>query len=101
MIETDAHAHLPRQEDKPNIWMRAFIMIAMAIFFAIAETLLFALAVVQFFWVVIAKEKNVAIADFGRSLSVWISQVVQFQTFATEERPFPWAEWPKEPSDRV
>lgn len=95
MIETHTETDISLGDEVPSIWMRGLVMIAMAIFFAIAETLLFAMAVVQFFWVLFAKEKNVAISDFGASLSDWISQVVKFQTFATEDRPFPWGDWPK------
>ena len=95
MIENDRIKDVPQDDDQPSIWMRGLVMIALGIFFAIAETLLLAMAVVQFLWVVIAKEKNIAISDFGTSLSAWIADVVRFQTFATEERPFPWAPWPK------
>ena len=97
MIETETNQTYSDSDDdkRQSIWMRGLIMIALGIFFAIAETLLVALAVVQFLWVVITKEKNQAISDFGASLSMWIARVVKFQTFTTEERPFPWAPWPK------
>lgn len=80
-------------ERQSPIWMRGLYMIVFAIFFAIAETVLGVLALVQFFWMLFAGERNQAIADFGQSLGLWIRRVVEFQTGASEEKPFPWAPW--------
>ncbi len=99
MIETDTAPEHTHDDDKQSIWIRGLIMIAFAIFFAVARTLLMALAVVQFLWVVITKETNVAIADFGTSMSKWVAGVTKFQTFASDERPFPWAPWPSSEDD--
>lgn len=95
MTDTDTQTDMPIEERGGNIWMRGLFMIILAIFFAIAESLLVALAVVQFFWVAITKEKNRAIADFGASMSEWLAAVGRYQTFVSDERPFPWASWPK------
>lgn len=95
MIETHTSPEMPQEEAHQNIWKRGLIMIALGIFFAISRSILLALAIVQFLWVVFTREKNAAISDFGTSMSAWIAEVVKFQTFATEERPFPWAPWPR------
>jgi hypothetical protein len=76
-----------------NIWMRGLHMLIFAIFFGLAETVLFALVVLQFLWMVFAKEKNTAIVDFGHSLGLWMAQTVDFQTAKTDEKPFPWKSW--------
>ncbi len=49
--------------------------------------------VIQWFWMAITKEKNEQIADFGRGLSVFLSDVAKFQTGESEVRPFPWKKW--------
>ncbi len=76
-----------------SIWMRGLFMLILALFFGLAETLLVALAVVQFFWMLFAKEKNIAIADFGASLGNWLRRVADFQTGASDDKPFPWGKW--------
>lgn len=76
-----------------SIWMRGLFMVIFAVFFGLAETVLFVIALVQFLWMLFAKEKNQALADFGGSLGVWLSQVAAFQTAATDEKPFPWGKW--------
>jgi len=76
-----------------NIWKRGLYMVIFAVLFALAETVLVVVALVQFFWMVFAKEKNAGLADFGQSLGRWLRQVAEFQTGSTDEKPFPWEKW--------
>jgi hypothetical protein len=80
-------------EAEPNVWMRGLFMLIFAVFFGFAQTVLGVLALVQFLWMLFAKERNVALADFGESLGRWLARVAAFQTGATDEKPFPWAPW--------
>ena len=86
-----------RGDDEPEsgnaIWMRGLWMLVLALMFGLAETVLAVMAVVQFFWMLFAKEKNELLADFGKDLGKWMSDVAQFQTAATDEKPFPWKKW--------
>lgn len=77
-----------------NIWMRALYMIVFAALFGLAETVLLVLAIVQFFWMLFAKEVNRGLADLGKNLGLWLAEVAAFQTASTEEKPFPWGKWP-------
>ena len=88
MNEEDAE-----EERRNNIWMRGLFMLIFAALFAVAETVLLVVTVIQFFWMLFAKEKHEGLAGFGVSLSHWISATVRFQTAASEEKPFPWAKW--------
>ena len=76
-----------------GIWMRGLMMLILAFMFALAETVLAVVAVVQFLWMLFAKEKNTLLSDFGSSLGKWLSDVARFQSGATEDKPFPWAKW--------
>ena len=80
-------------DDRKSIWMRGLMMLILAFMFALAETVLAVVAVVQFFWMLIAKEKNAFLADFGKDLGNWLAAVARFQSGATEDKPFPWAKW--------
>lgn len=76
-----------------SIWMRGLWMIILAILFCIAETVLLTAAVIQFFWIVFAKEKNQFIIEFGKSMANWLSITARYQTGESEEKPFPWTAW--------
>jgi hypothetical protein len=61
----------------------------------IAQFLMWVTAIVQFGWMLFTGAPNVFLREFGASLSIWIGQTVRFVSCASEERPFPWAPWPK------
>ena len=86
--------HDTKSFDPPKgIWMRGLYMIILGLMFALAETILCVVAVVQFFWMLFTKNKNQLLAEFGQDMGKWLSDVAQFQTGATEDKPFPWKKW--------
>jgi hypothetical protein len=52
-------------------------------------------AIVQFLWLLFSHEPNRLLARFGKSLSLWMAQTARFLTCASEEKPFPWSDWPQ------
>ena len=86
-------------EDSRDIWMRGLWMLLFALFFGLAETVLLVVAVVQFFWMLFAKEKNAGLAEFGADLGKWLRDVACFQAGVTDRKPFPWAKWGESVSD--
>jgi hypothetical protein len=54
--------------------------------------------VVKFFHVLFTGETNPRLLELGRSLATYTYQIVEYLTFNTEVRPFPFdAEWPTSP----
>lgn len=80
-------------EEPENPWMRGLWMVVLAVLFGVGEFILVVAAVLQFLWLVFAKEKNQPIAEFGKDLSDWLARVALFQTGTTEEKPFPFTRW--------
>jgi Domain of unknown function (DUF4389) len=84
-------------DDKPttrDVWLRGLFMLLFMLGFMFGVWFLNFLAVVQFVWLLFAREPNRFIASFGNSLSIWLADIGQFLTCATDEKPFPWAPWP-------
>jgi len=76
-----------------GIWLRGLWMLVLAMMFGLAQTILGVLAVVQFLWMLLAKEKNHLLVEFGDDLGKWMAHVARFQSGASEDKPFPWAPW--------
>lgn len=76
-------------------WIRGFFMF---IFFAIVYYLLIlliaAIAIFQFGSLLFTGKLNVLLIDFGQSLSIYSQQIVSFLTYNSEQKPFPFTEWP-------
>ena len=77
-----------------SIWIRGIVMLVMMFCFGFAQSVLGAMALVQFVWMLFARERNEFLADFGYSLGQWMAETAHFLTGATERRPFPFSPWP-------
>jgi hypothetical protein len=72
-------------------------MIICSLLYALSRLVTFAVVVVQFLTVLLTGETNTQLKQWGRSLAVYSFEVVDFLTFNTEVKPFPFeAEWPSE-----
>ena len=82
--------------ERPSPWARLIPMIVLIICFGLAEAALYIIAIIQFIWSAVNGQPNEQLTDFGKSLSKWVSQDAEYLTYASEEKPFPWAKWPSQ-----
>jgi hypothetical protein len=82
------------------IWVRGLMMILMALAYQLVSTLLLVVAVIQFVLMLVSNAPNARLSGLGRSLGRYQSQVADFVSFATEEAPFPFSDWPSDESDQ-
>lgn len=77
-----------------NVLIRGLYMLLMALAWQVSGTVLCFIAVVQFASALLTGTPIARLAVFGRSVAVYTKQVVDFLTFASEEVPFPFSDWP-------
>jgi hypothetical protein len=77
-----------------DVWLRGLFMLLFMIAFAIGQSILNLIAIVQFLWLMFAREHNQLLANFGNSLATWLAEVGRFLACAADDRPFPWKPWP-------
>ena len=77
-----------------NIWLRGLFMILFGILYSLVGTVLVVVAVLQFILVLLGSAPNARLLSFGRSLGSYAQQIVHFQSFNTEKKPFPFSDWP-------
>jgi hypothetical protein len=77
------------------VWRRGGIALLLLIAVEIGQFLMNVTAIVQFGWMLVTGRSNAFLRDFGRSLSAWLGQASAYVTCTSEEKPFPWAEWPR------
>ena len=80
--------------NKRNVWIRGLFMLLMGLAFQVCETVLCFVTVIQFVIALLNDTPNSRLVSFGRSMGTYLRQIVNFLTFATEEMPFPFSEWP-------
>ena len=89
-MTTELKQNLKRRET----WLRLLLVVLFWLIYSVAEFVLAAVVLLQFGFKLITGECNQKLLHFGASLSQFIYQVVKFMTFNTDERPFPFADWP-------
>ena len=80
-----------------STWMRGLFMLLFMALYQIAAVVVSAVAVLQFAWKLLAGAPNPRLLRFGEDLGRYFYQIMRFLTFNTEEKPFPFADWPSAP----
>ncbi len=80
--------------NKRQIWARGIYMLVMALLWHVSEAVLAVIALIQFVVALLNGTPNERLVAFGRSLSRYLQQIAAFLTFASEEVPFPFSDWP-------
>jgi len=82
-------------------WTRIIYIILFAIAFNVAEFIIAAITAVQFFTVLFTGRRNDRLAEMGRSVGEYLSEVTAFLTYDSDHMPFPVSDWgqgPERPS---
>jgi hypothetical protein len=75
-------------------WLRLVFMLLFAAVLQLASLVMWVLVAVQFVFSLITGEDNQHLRRFGHSLSTYIYNVLKFLCYSSEEKPFPFADWP-------
>jgi Domain of unknown function (DUF4389) len=83
-------------DSKRKIWLRGLYMLFMVVAFHVGEALLVIFAVIQFVIVLMNGAPNERLVAFGGNLGIYLRQIAHFLTYASEEVPFPFSDWPEQ-----
>ena len=95
-MNSTRHPVLPRPE---RLWLHGLIMLILLLLVNLAQTVLGISAILQFLWMLFAKERNLGIARFGQGIAHWLAVTARFLTGESDERPFPWTPWVQSHTD--
>jgi hypothetical protein len=79
-------------------WLRALFMLVMCVAFHVAAWLLLIIAIVQLVLMAASDGPNERLRAFGRGLGRYLAQIASFVSFASDEVPFPFSDWPAPPA---
>ncbi|WP_019605082.1 DUF4389 domain-containing protein [Teredinibacter turnerae] len=78
-------------------WLRLVFMVLFAVFLQVALAVLWVLVCVQFLFALVTGSDNPKLRYFAASLAIYIHRTISFLTYNSEEKPFPFADWPETP----
>jgi len=79
---------------RTSTWVRGLYMLLFALIYSIAEILVAFIAIFQFFALLIAGRPMDRLVEFGDDLTVFVYEILQFVTFNSEDKPYPFGPWP-------
>lgn len=82
-------------------WFRLLFMLLFAALLQLASLTMWVLVIIQFLFSLITGQDNIHLRRFGYSLSTFIYDVLKFLCYSSDEKPFPFADWPNESSART
>ncbi|HEC83856.1 MAG: hypothetical protein DRR08_12925 [Candidatus Parabeggiatoa sp. nov. 2] len=77
-----------------NTWLRGFFILLYAFVCYVAIWIVGALALFQFGIVLLSGKPNERLLYFGHSLGIFIYQILLYITYSSDEKPFPFSNWP-------
>ncbi|WP_078085440.1 DUF4389 domain-containing protein [Microbulbifer mangrovi] len=76
-------------------WLRLLFMVLFVILLEVAGVVMLATIVLQFLFSIVSGGPNDNLRQLGNQIASYIYQILQFLIYNTEEKPFPFAEWPQ------
>ena len=77
------------------VWKRLMYMLIFGVVFSLCRMVIFGVAILQFFSVLFTSAPNAKLQLFGRTVGLYISEITDFLTYFSEEKPFPFdKDWP-------
>ena len=84
-----------------NTWGRALFMLLFGIIYSVSKVVLIAVVFLQFCFVLFTNSPNDRLLQLGAELSEFVYRIFLFLTYNSEEKPFPFADWPSASSDSL
>lgn len=76
-------------------WQKVLFVLMFWIVFYVAQMVVAAVAIAQCLFLLFTGDANQQLRRFGDAVSKYIHDILRYVTFNTEERPFPFTDFPK------
>ena len=78
-----------------SFWLRSLFMVLFFIVYRIMDILVLLLGLSQWIYVLLTGEPNHSLSRFAGGLALYVAQIIQYLSYKTEEKPFPFNDWPQ------
>jgi len=75
-------------------WLQGGYILIFALFYGISKIVVIAIMLFQFIALLITGQSNPRLAIFSQSLATYIYKLLQFMMSNSDEKPFPFSDWP-------
>jgi len=79
----------------PQLWLRLAYIVLFSVLTMAARLVVMVVIAAQFVWVAVTGSDNTNLRSFGDSVASWLYAAVRYLTFNSNNKPFPFDEWPE------
>ncbi|WGL17854.1 DUF4389 domain-containing protein [Microbulbifer bruguierae] len=90
-----SNEELKQNLTSPNQWIRLIYMVLFAVLLEVAAFVMLAVVIAQFLFAIVSGSANDNLRRLGDQIASYIYQTLQFLIYNSEEKPFPFSEWPE------
>jgi hypothetical protein len=76
-------------------WFRLLFVVIYLVVNYVAQFIIWALAAIQFIFALLTGSPNQNLLSFTRGLNAFCYDILQYVTYNTQDKPFPFGSWPK------
>lgn len=84
-----------------SFWLRTVFMLVFFLVYRLLDVVLLLTTIGQWLYTLFAGEPQPNLRRFGASLGLYLQQITYFLTAASEQKPFPFSDWPTDSSIEV
>lgn len=96
MSDSDKTAEMKANVKNVDTWIRGLFIIIYGVIFYVLVGIIWLVVIFQFIMKVITANLNPNVMNFSGGLTRYAFQILQYVTFQSEERPWPFGPWPAE-----
>lgn len=75
-------------------WKRGLYILLFALIYSVAEVVFWAVILFQFGNHLLTGRSNESLLEFSRGLNAYFYQILQYLSFRSEIKPYPFSDWP-------
>jgi hypothetical protein len=77
-----------------SIWLRFLFMLGFAIVGYFAQFVIWIIAAIQLLLSIFMGKPNQNLLNFGKGLSAFVYQIMQYLVYSVDDKPYPFTPWP-------
>ena len=99
-MSDDEKSQIEEHLTERSTWLRLLFMLLFGFIFWLASMALGIIVLIQFLHVLFSGERNEILSRSSSQLGRYFGEIIDYLTYASDERPFPFSEWPDAPEDK-
>jgi hypothetical protein len=77
-----------------SFWIRTIFMLLFFIVYRVLDIVVLVATIAQWLFVLITGDSNPRLLRFSQGLAIYLQQIVAFLTQVSEQKPYPFDDWP-------